>query len=70
MDWLIKPFLKCKKRFLNDYGRVSNIKIVKHNYLGHMLNKNFSLDINLNSQMLINQHVLNESINYVKKYGK
>lgn len=64
-DWLLISKNRCKKEMLNNFKVCSNVEIIEHNKLGHFLGKPFSLDLNLNNQMLINKSVINTSLNYI-----
>lgn len=64
-DWLLISKNRCKREMLNNFKVCNNIEIIEHNNLGHFLYKPFSLDLNLNNQMLINSSVINTSLNYI-----
>ncbi|MEN8153322.1 MAG: hypothetical protein ABFR75_04810 [Acidobacteriota bacterium] len=66
LDWLIKPFFKRKKKLNDILGLSGKEKIKIHKFLGHLLNKRASLNINLNRQMITNPDVIKESIKYIK----
>jgi pimeloyl-ACP methyl ester carboxylesterase len=61
IDWLLKPNNRKKKSFEDHYKMHSDIKVVRHKFLGHILNRKFYLNINLNRQMITNSSVIKTS---------
>jgi pimeloyl-ACP methyl ester carboxylesterase len=66
-DWVIKPFKKRTPGFSEGLKIADGINIVRHRFLGHMLNSRFRPDINLNLQMVLNQEVISESVRFINK---
>ncbi len=58
LDWLLKPGIWRKADLENRLKMKANIKVIKHKYLGHVLNHKFRLDINLNHQMITNNTII------------
>lgn len=61
-DWIVKPCLRRRRRSYQENIRISgSIKVVMHRHLGHMLNRRWRPDINMNLQMVTNPDVIAES---------
>ncbi|WP_298238075.1 alpha/beta hydrolase [uncultured Algibacter sp.] len=65
LDWLLISKNRCKKQMLSNFKICENIVIIEHKKLGHFLHKPFSLDLNLNNQMLINKNVIKMSLSHI-----
>ncbi len=64
-DWLIKPFFGRKTRIIKNFNIDDSILIIKHKYLGHMLNRKLKFDVNMNRQMLKNKDVIQATKNFI-----
>lgn len=66
LDWVIKPFFG-RTAALERAFRISNeTNIIRHQGLGHLLNKRLHPDIDLNVQMLTNHDIISRSIGQLR----
>lgn len=66
-DWIVKPFKKRVRSFVENIKIADSIKLERHKFLGHMLNHRFRPDINMNAQMVTNPEVISESIDFINQ---
>jgi pimeloyl-ACP methyl ester carboxylesterase len=64
-DWLLKPFKNSGSGYEDKIRIAPEIVIVRHKRLGHMLNKTSGSDINMNLQMVTNEHVLQTTKSFI-----
>jgi len=70
LDWVARTSFSKKRGLINYIRDVDNTEVYVSNKLGHFLSSRWSLDLNLNSQMLNNDIVVNKCHYFIKKCNR